>query len=451
LLFLSTNELLLESVSGAEGIELRLDLFPTPIDIQAVGRYLAASPLPVLLTLRSSLHGGRFQGSVEERLSILEECLRLKPPFLDLEADLPAPFLKRACTQYPETKIFLSSHLPAWESHLEPVYEAMAQYPAYVYKLAVPVASSAQAIDCLLLQQKLPRSAIIPMGKVGQFARILAPIVGTPLQFACLNETATTAPGQLTIAELCSVYRYPHLGRNTKLYGLIGSPVEQSLGAQLHNGWFGARGEDKLYVKITVEKEGLVAFLEKASQIGFQGLSVTLPLKEAVLPFLDEIDPVARKMGAVNTIVIRNGRKKGYNTDGKGALEAVEKRCAIQGKTVVILGAGGVARAIAFEAKRRGARVVLMHRILEKGQQVARELGCGATPWGKLPNESFLLINGTPEGEALGPVSWAMDVVYRPKETPFLSRMRELGAEVIHGEEMFVNQAREQASLWRAE
>lgn len=449
MLFISTNMLDLLPTS-TEAVELRLDLLPKQrLDVATLQRALSASAQPLLFTLRSRAHGGAFEGSVEEQMATLEQCLLLNPPFLDVEADLPPFFLEKICTSYRKTKIVLSHHLLSWTPNLEPYYKAMARYPAYAYKLGVPVRSSVEAIECLLFQKTHPRSAVIPIGERGQWARILGPIVGAPLQFACLSESSKTAPGQLTLEELANVYRSFRLNRETKLYGLIGNPVDGSLGHTLHNGWFEARGENKVYVKMVVEKEELALFFAKAIELGFQGFSVTMPLKEAVPPFLDQIDPVAKEMGAVNTIVIRNGQKIGYNTDGKGAMEAIESRFLVKGKTIALLGSGGVARAIAFEAKARGAKVVVIARTLEKGRAFAAAMGCEACPWGTLPTGCFLLINCTPEGVAFGGVPFAMDVVYRPKETLFLSQMRAQGAQVIAGEEMFLNQAKEQAQLWR--
>jgi 3-dehydroquinate dehydratase/shikimate dehydrogenase len=277
---------------------------------------------------------------------------------------------------------------------------------------------------------------------------VLGPVAGNLIDYACLNEDQKTAPGQLTVHELVDVYGYHKLNPNTHLYGLIGDPVSRSKGHLYHNEIY----QHSVYVKMNVEAEELSTFFPLAIQIGFRGLSVTMPLKEKVLPFLHSIDSQAKQIGAVNTILIKDGYLSGYNTDGRGALDAIEKRIAITGKKIVLVGAGGAAKAIAFEAHRRGAYVLILNRTVQKARELAIEVGCQSGGLTEVPLDYDILINCSADSLAIDsrkilPSALVMDVIYVPRETPLLQKAASLGCQVVYGDEMFFNQAAAQIEL----
>ena len=196
------------------------------------------------------------------------------------------------------------------------------------------------------------------------------------MSYACLNKELATAPGQLTVKELIENYDYPQLTPATQLYGLIGDPVEQSIGDLTHNALMQTLEIDAVYVKMHVRAQELKEAILNLKSLSFKGLSVTTPHKETILKYLDFLDPEAQEIGAVNTIILKDAKAFGYNTDGIGALSAIEKYFPVHYKTIVILGAGGAARAIAYEAKKRGARVILLNRNLERAKIVGKSLRC---------------------------------------------------------------------------
>lgn len=421
--------LLREIPKGVDGVELRLDLFPE-IDFELLQS--------AIKTYRVILTPGNLPAPMIEKLLMLE------PPYFDLNCDLPEGFLQKMVAQYPKTKFILSYHnFEETPADLSEIYAKMAHIQAFSYKIAAMAQSSSDALRMLIFARKHPKVSAICMGETGEFARVLGKVYGNVINFACLNDTAKTAPGQLSVQNLTEIYRYHQLNTETAVYGLIGDPVEKSRGHLYHNG----RMENAVYVKMVVKPDELGTFFTLAKELEFLGLSVTMPLKEHVLPFLDSIDPKAEQIGAVNTLRIQDGKIFGTNTDSAGALDAIEARGKVEGKQLVILGAGGVARAIAFEAHLRGANVLILNRTVERAEELAKAVGCKASSH----CDSYdILVNCSPEpiDIPLIPAALVMDVVYVPRETPFLKKAKELGCHVIYGEEMFWNQAAAQTKLW---
>ena len=443
MLFVSINhpDLLQTIPDRINGIELRLDLFPE-IDLKEIKNLLSFSTLPFLFTLRKSSHGGRFPGSEEEREGIIEQLLQLQPPFFDLEYDMRTTFLQMILQKYSKTKFILSYHnFQETPLDLEKVFSSMSSYPVYSYKLATLSHSTTDALRMLLFSRRHPRISAICMGEKGEFARVLGPVCGNVIDYASTTDERKTAPGQLSAHDLIHIYHYHTLNPKTALYGLIGNPVEHSRGHLYHNSIFANRHFNAVYVKMIVEPEELPLFFSLAREIGFQGLSITMPLKEKVVSFLDRIDPKAKQIGAVNTLLIEKGEIFGLNTDAIGALDAIETRGSVKGKKIVLLGAGGAARAVAFEAISRGAQVLILNRTVPKAKEVAKEIGCRAGGLSDVPSDYQILINCSSDPMPIDPEKISlfrlvMDLVYVPKETSFLLKAKEVGCQIIYGEEM---------------
>ncbi|MBS0629913.1 MAG: shikimate dehydrogenase [Verrucomicrobia bacterium] len=426
-------------------VELRLDLF-SHIDLESIQQLLQKSTRPVVLTLRKAAHGGKFQGTESQREALIERLLSLEPPFFDLEVDMRPEFLQKVLEKYPKTNFILSYHNfnenPKEHRYIE-------KHTPFTYKIATMVHSTNEALRMLLFSKNHPNVSVICMGELGEFARVLGPIVGNRVNYACASTEEITAPGQLTISDMLDIYNYGALNEQTAIYGLIGDPVDKSPGHKYHNEVFLKRNLNAVYVKMVVRPEELEEFIPLAKQIGIRGLSVTIPLKEKILPFIDEIDPSCVAIGAINTLKFTEGRIKGTNTDGHGALDAIEKKGAVRGKKVVLLGAGGAARAIAFEAKQRGADVLVLNRTVER----AIALGYEAGGLDEVPEQYDVLINCSPDPLPIDPAkiqpgTVAMDVVYKPRDTLFLQEAAKRNCQIVYGEEMFLNQAARQTAFW---
>lgn len=409
--------------------ELRLDLFPT-IDLVQLSDFIQKAPVPLIATLRST--PARKE---PERLRLLEKIAALNPDWIDVESHLPPDFLEGV----PTIRSYHNfEHTP---DNLEAILENMPK--AAYYKIATFAKSS---LDALRMMQFTKKHSIlgICMGELGQITRITAPLMGAPWTYA-----GTAAPGQLTIEDLTGIYHYKKLSPSTRLYGLIGDPVAHSLGHIKHNQAFREMGIDALYVKLRVTQEELPQAIPLTKEAGFLGLSVTMPLKERVIPLLDQIDSDAERMGAVNTIVTEQGKWVGYNTDGLGALRALGD---VKGKKVTVLGAGGASRAIVFMLEKLGAHVRVLNRTPERAKQLAEEF---RVAWGSLEelDDTYdILINTTSHpmpvpSEKVKPGATVMDIKTKePIELVNVAKSK--GCHVVSGVRMWEEQAILQWQLW---
>jgi shikimate dehydrogenase len=250
----------------------------------------------------------------------------------------------------------------------------------------------------------------------------------------------------------------------TKLYGVIGYPVWHSLSPMIHNGAFKRLRWNAVY--LAFEVKNLEEALRGIRGLGVRGVSVTSPFKTEVIPFLDKINGLAKEIRAVNTIVNQGGKLIGYNTDCDGALEGLEKRMNLRGKEVVLLGAGGAARAIGFGLKERDCELIVANRSKKKGEELSRELGCDYLPLSSLFRmkagelEADVVINATSLGmhprdrespipkKLLKEGMMVMDIVYQPLETKLLREAKEKGCLTINGLEMLVRQGAIQSEIW---
>jgi 3-dehydroquinate dehydratase/shikimate dehydrogenase len=416
------------SLPYVDGLELRLDLLAD----DALCNLKALTPLPAIYTLRG------------KQLHQFESYLNDEPPFCDIEWDTDPSLLHRIKTRYPSIQLIGSYHNFHTIPHdLDGLFQQM-QNPHFThYKIAAYAHSTP---DMLRLMRFAIRShaTCIAMGEYGTPSRILGPVIGNAFNYASIEEEPTL--GRPSLQTLCQGYRYRHLNAHTQLFALLGDPIAHSLSPAFHNQQF--QNTNSVYIKLTVTPSELFSTLSQLQQLPFKGLSITRPLKEAILPFLNRIDPTAQQIGAVNTILIQNGLH-GFNTDAPGALRAIEKHLPLPNLRIALLGAGGSARAIAYEALRRGAQVTLFNRTFSRAQILAQSLHCQAASLHLLDQHPYdLLINTIPHDLSLTPTSAVMDIRTSPKETPLLLQAKQNGHLCIYGEEMFIEQAKLQQEIW---
>ena len=299
------------------------------------------------------------------------------------------------------------------------------------------------------------------LDELGQPTRVLSVARGAPFTYGALASEQAVAPGQLTGQELLERYRLGRLSGRTAVYGIIGNPVAHSLSPVVHNAAFAARRRDAVYLPFRVES--LEDFLEALETYRLAGFSITLPHKEAMAYAAGWVDPEAREVGAINTIVRRGRKLLGYNTDGAGIVVPLEKRLRLAGARVLVAGAGGAARAVAFAVARRKARVVVVARRAEQAAELAEEVGGEVVERNVLSREQFdAIVHATPlgmhpatddcffsQGELNARV--VFDTVYNPIETKLLRMARKRRVQVIAGMEMFLEQAVRQFELWTGE
>ncbi|MFQ5862182.1 MAG: shikimate dehydrogenase [Candidatus Brocadiales bacterium] len=444
----------------ADLLELRLDYIKAP-DVETL---IERKPRPVIVTCRPEREGGRFTGPEDKRIALLEKAVDLGAEYVDIEHDSAVgEFVERA-----GTKVIVSYHnfseTPA-DTELREIRQRLTDTGAHVVKI---VTFAQKITDNLRLFRLLEGARTLTvafcMGELGQVSRILAPKYGSFLSFASLGKGKESAPGQLSVRELLDVYNFPRINRSTDVYGLIGNPVGHSLGPLLHNTCFREEKLNAVYLPFKVED--LPSFINGFKSLNVRGYSVTIPHKEAILDLLDELDPLARSIGAVNTVVNRDGRLVGYNTDSTAATKVLEDRLAengssIKGKKVTIVGAGGAARAVAFGLREKGAEITIVNRTQARAETLAMDLGCHCKKFGELGKlDTEILVNCTSVGmhprtsdtpvpvKALRPGMWVFDAVYNPPETRLLREAAAKGCHVMSGVRMFVLQAAQQFELW---
>ena len=442
-----------EAEQVADAIELRFDYLPAeslPQLIVELTSHIARVSKPLIFTFRPREQGGKRDLSLQDR----RDFWRGLPPeivksiaYADFEFDLVESFANES-PPAPWEKIVCSWHDFAETPHdLIARYELMAGTPAAVVKIA----TQANRIgDCLrvfeLIEHARGKKPVIAlaMGLPGLMTRVLAPARGAILTFGSLRRGAESAAGQPTVAELRDLYRVKQLSRESEIFGVIGNPVGHSRSPLMHNAALKALDLDGVYLPFEVDDVGsfvcdFVHPKTRKSDWNLRGLSVTIPHKLAVIPYLDFVDATARSVGAVNTVVVEGDELRGYNTDVAGAMKPLDEMIDVRGARVAVIGAGGSARAICYGLSRRGAEVTIYARDLKKAQPLADEFNTQIASLESFKGEADVVINCSPVGmsgpsdgrslikaESLEGVKLVYDLIYTPEETALLRR-REAG------------------------
>tara|TARA_B100000686_G_C16790332_1_gene978253 strand:+ start:2247 stop:3689 length:1443 start_codon:yes stop_codon:yes gene_type:complete len=441
-------------------IELRLDL----IENADLPRLIKAASKPVVITNRTKLEGGNFKGSEQERVEVLLQAIELEASYIDIEASTPKELLRPILETTSKTQKILSyHHFSLTPENLEEYYSIMSETPADIIKIvtyAKDICDNIIIFNLLRSARKMGRKLIsFCMGELGEISRILSVHMGSFLTFASLEMGKESAPGQIPAEVLREVYRADLIDPKRKIYGVIGNPVNKSMGYVIHNRAFQENKLPHIYLPFLVYD---VPRFFQTFEPFFDGLSVTMPHKEKIISSLDKIDTTAQKVGAVNTVVRDGETWVGYNTDGSGALRALQERIDLNGKEILIIGSGGAAKAIGHCLIQNGAQLTVTYNSnRERGQALAKELNCQLTNIKKLEDRKVdVLINCSPVGMApkveetpfpadrLQPGMLVFDTVYNPLETKLIKNARSAGCNVISGIEMFINQAVEQFEQW---
>src|SRR5215831_7515035 len=353
-------------------IELRLDWLADDAEIRRFLDRLGSKPprATLLATCRRKVAGGRYRGSIAKQLVHLAEAIKVGCAWYDLDVET-ASFCPPELVDVllGSAKQLRSAHFfKAMPRDLGETVKQLAQDKPAGIKLAAYCASLADCRKLAEFSRGKANRISIPMGNVAMAARILG--LREPNGFAYSPVENVTASGQTSLREMKSIYRAHKIGPKTAAYGVIDDPIEHSLSPHLQNAGFAAAGVDAVYVPFLVHD--LKDFIEAVRPLGVKGFSVTLPHKERILGYLDYCDPLASEIGAVNTVVVRkDGKLYGYNTDYVGVLRALERRFRLQRSRVLIVGAGGLARAVAFALRKAGASVFICARRQKKAQALA--------------------------------------------------------------------------------
>ncbi len=449
-------------------IELRLDWLSTDAELAKFLTRLRASHragaprATFIATCRRREAGGKFAGTIAKQLVHLAEAIAAGCTWYDLEIEssskCPPELLD---VLLGEGRQIASAHFfQRTPKNLRRVVADLALVQPAVIKIAAQCHSLAEGMDVLRLARGRKNVVVIPMGEVAQPARVLALREGSALAYAPVQNA--TAPGQPTLEAMKHLYRADALRRKTRVYGVIGDPIGHSLSPVLQNTGFQARKMDAVFLPFLVRD--LRDFLGAIKPLGISGFSVTIPHKQAILRHLDDCDPMAAAIGAVNTVVVRGGGKLyGYNTDYVGVLRALDRLIPLRGSRALIFGAGGAARAVAFALAESGASVCICARRMAQAKALARAVEGEAVERRRLRHELFdAIINATPVGmyphAASSPLNASelncrlvFDLIYRPRVTKLLQLAARRGIETVSGVEMFVAQGTAQWEIWTGE
>jgi 3-dehydroquinate dehydratase/shikimate dehydrogenase len=443
---------------GAELVELRLDYISSRVNIQ---RLLKDRPCKTVITVRREQDGGKYTGSEEARLIMLREAIACGVDYIDLEDDIAGQI-----PRFGKTRRIISYHsFRNTPDNLRELHTRLKSLDADIVKIATMANQPHDNLRVLEMMQESDSPTIgMCMGDIGTASRILAPKFGAPFTYATFHHERALAPGQLSYEQMVKVFRHNNITRSTAVYGVVADPVAHSLSPQIHNAAFGADGIDAVYVPFRVPFDALGQFIEDVPRLGIRGLSVTIPHKEAIAKFLTKVDPAVKGIGAVNTVLFKEEDVLGYNTDYKAAMDCLENvlggpsgpgsPSTLKNKKVLVLGAGGVARAVMYGLQRRGARATIASRTRSRAQFLAETFGGRCVEWSaRHTGDAEIIVNCTPVGmhpnvdetpfhkAHLKPSIVVFDTVYNPESTLLLKEARSHGCRTVTGVEMFIRQA----------
>ncbi len=442
---------------GADLLEVRFDrMAKLPDDLSPFRRL----SVPRIATLRTVSQGGGSELGDEDRLRFFRRAIRIGFEYVDIESD--SPLVRRMGRELKNTGVICSYHDFTGTPPLPDLLDALVSTASKgdLAKVAFQVNSVS---DLLRLQEAARlfsatsnRFVVIGMGPLGEITRVLPASFGSAFTYASLEKGKEAAPGQLDVATLKA------LGDQPIITGLTGFPLSHSLSPAMHNHAFQALGVPGRYLLFPAQDEELEGLMGLVRDLRLRGLNVTIPHKSAVMPFLDSVDPLAERAGAVNVIVNRDGKLEGRNTDVTGLEKAMLAAGADpRGKDVLVIGAGGAARACCVVLERRGARIWVVDRTASRAQELARRFNGRVAGHADVTGMEFgMVINCTPLGMTGFPDElpvdpavfragqWAVDLVYNPVATRFLTEAGERGARTLSGMEMLIYQAMDAFEAW---
>ncbi len=451
-------------------LEFRLDALSKPAAALApIQKFLAERrDVTTIATCRRKPNGGQFVGSLTSELELLLKAAEAGCAIVDLEVESAEQCTRpqlarfRAALRAAGAALLISFHDFTRTKGLE---HAAGRIEAFDPDFVKVVSTARTLVDNLAVLRLIEDHSLaahvvgIAMGEEGLLSRVLSPRAGAAFTFASAADGTETAPGQVSARTLLDLYRIDQLDQATRIFGVAGNPIGQSLSPLIHNTAF--RRENVNAILLPLKVKALDDLLTVVRDLPVDGVAVTMPLKQDVLPHLANMDSLTARIGACNTLRTgADGKLYGFNTDVAGVIRPLEKRMRLRGARIAVLGAGGAARAAVFGLVEQGAEVFIVNRTHETAVALARKAHAKSLKQEALAKSRFdAIINTTPCGmtgikQAL-PVKenelnagLVFDMVYSPLETPLLQLAKARGLVVISGLEMFVQQGARQFEIW---
>jgi 3-dehydroquinate dehydratase/shikimate dehydrogenase len=455
-----------EYEAGERFLEFRLDYLPTPEQgVAAIRKFLSRhADCTILATCRRHQNHGHYNGSVEEQVRILEAAIGAGANAVDIEIESAENCSERLQSLRSQTYVLLSYHNYGGTPPLDSVVRRMSRIPADGYKIVTTARKPSDNYRVLALARSNSKTpmVLLAMGEMGFPTRVLSTALGGLYTYATPNAANGTASGQVCARQLRHLYRTEKFTRDVRIYGVIADPVRHSISPAVHNRAFQARRIDAVYLPFLVRPVQLKDFLILADRLPLTGFSVTIPHKQKILRYLDLIDPLARRIGAVNTVWRKAGKWRGTNTDVDGIIQPLKRRVRLGKASVLVVGNGGAARGAAYALAESGAKLAITGRNLDRVRALAK--ACDAEPLSREHAQARMfdvLIHATPLGMFPRvdqcffpdriPAKLVFDMVYNPLDTLLAKKARAQGATVIPGLEMFLDQATRQFEIWTGE
>ena len=470
-------EILAKHRKHVDVAELRVDCLD-PDERLLIRRFPELAGLPVVLTIRRQSDGGNFVGGEGSRISLLSKGLafaeadrRHNFAYVDMEEDLDVPSLEEAARTF-GTRIIRSWHnMQGSEADLAGKVRSLLRVGDEIAKVAVMPRTFE---DVRALYQAARETAgmekiLLGMGHLGTNTRILAEFLGSHLSYAAVldeEDFPAGAPGQISPGDLATLFRFHSVTAKSKLYGILGWPLNISSSPEFFNNVFNAEKTDAVYVPFP--SDSVDSFIQFAGEVRLQGISVTVPYKEKVIPYLNSKSAIVAELGACNTLVATPQGWSGYNTDAPGfsnsLLEFIGRKD-LRGKRIAIIGAGGVAHAVAFEIHRLRGKALVLNRTLHRARELAEPYrfawaGLDGRGVDMMNNYNDIIVQTTSvgmepdfDGDPLESYPFqgsevVMDLVYKPNRTRFLARAEKAGCRALNGYDMLVRQAKYQYSCF---
>jgi 3-dehydroquinate dehydratase/shikimate dehydrogenase len=446
-------------------IEFRLDYLSQPaLGLAKLKTFVEFHPEALIVaTCRRAANGGKFRGSIASQIDVLAKAANLGCHLVDIELETAAQLKQSDFNRLRRSaNLILSYHDFRGTKKLEETFAKMQEHPADFFKIVTTANSLYDNVVMMKFLEKYSHAHSLIglcMGEQGVISRLLCVRAGSQFTFAAANPGEETGPGQLTARALRDVYRIDQVDAATRVYGVAGDPVAHSLSPAMLNTGFRRENVNAVYLPLHAKTmEDLMACVQ---DIPIAGLSITMPYKEPIVKELDKSDPWTAKVGACNTLVrSQDGNLYGFNTDVNGVVRPLELRIRLQGARILVLGAGGAARAAVFGLKERGAEVSILNRTAGPAQKLAKQARAKVINRTMLKKLEYdVIINATPAGmegnrdplplaEQELKAKYFFEMVYNPAETKMMKMASTRGMHVIPGSEMFVQQGARQFEIW---
>lgn len=453
----------MKKAESADLIELRLD-FIKDMEVEKLKNMVQNSAKPIIVTCRPLRFGGLFRGEEKERLALLSKAVELGADFIDVE--FQSKIMNKIINNKGKCKIIISHHdfeeTPALEK-LQSIYDQINKLSPDFVKIATAANSINDNFEIFDLLKSKSNLIAFCMGQKGEISRILAPKFGSAVTYCSISKGKESASGQITLEEMKNLYHADLINKETNVIGIIGEFAENSMSKYMHNPNFKKNNLNFVYVPFKAAPDELKEFMDNFSKFNFKGAAVTIPHKESIISLIHNVDETADEIGAVNTLVRDGGKIIGYNTDYYGAVESLKEKLSPKGQKVLVIGAGGAARAVVYGLKKEGAAITIVNRTEGKAREIAEffkvdfdkfenikpltrqaDAIINTTSLGMTPFEDGCALkeDELPEGKTV------MDVVYKPVITKLIKLAQKKKCRTITGDRMLVYQAVRQFELW---